>query len=92
MDGIDSMTLIFHAAWLTMTVLRFGGVAVVFAGVALFGTYFIVGNAKAARRGDRVPWSLLFEAGPKKAARILVVGAVMLAAAFVISLLMPNGT
>ena len=92
MDGMASMTPIFHAAWFAMTLLRFGGVAVVFAGVALFGTYFIVRNAKAARSGGKVPWSLLLEPGPKKAMRIVAVGAGMLAGAFFISLFMPNGS
>jgi hypothetical protein len=85
--------MILRIAWFTMTFLRFGGVAVVFAGVALFGTYFISGNAKAARGGDgRIPSSSWRGTGPKKALRVIVAGAIMLSGAFIISLFMPRGT
>jgi hypothetical protein len=36
------MAILLHLAWIAMTVLRFAGVFVVFAGAALFGVYFIV--------------------------------------------------
>ena len=34
-----------------MTILRFAGVVVVFSGVALFGVYFIGGNARVRKWG-----------------------------------------
>lgn len=86
------MVLILHIAWLAMTFLRFGGVAVVFAGVAMFGAFFIAGNAKAARGGGGgIPRSSWLGAGPRRAMRIVAVGAIMLLGAFTISLFMPNG-
>jgi hypothetical protein len=86
------MAMILRIAWLTMTLLRFGGVAVLFSGVALFGIYFISGNAKAARGGDgRIPSSSWRGAGPRKALRVIVAGATMLLGAFIIGLFMPHG-
>ena len=73
-----------------MTVLRYGGVLTVFAGVALFGVYFISGNARPACDG-RVPSSSWRGAGPRKGIKIVLLGAAMLVAAHAISLVMPNG-
>jgi hypothetical protein len=84
------MALVLYSAWFLMTALRYGGVLVVFAGIALFGVYFISGNARAGRDG-RVPSSSWRGAGPRKGIKIILVGAAMLVAAHVISLLMPNG-
>jgi hypothetical protein len=84
------MTMLLHFAWITMTVLRFAGVFVVFAGVALFGAYFIGGNARAP--GGRVPLSSWLGAGPRKGIRIFAAGVLMLLGAFIIGLFMPNGT
>jgi hypothetical protein len=56
--------LALHLAWLLMTVLRFAGIIIVIAGVALFGVYFIGGNARAA--DGRVPVSSWLGVGPKK--------------------------
>jgi len=72
-----------------MTFLRFAGVAVVFSGVALFGVYFIGGNARVAN--GAVPRSSWLGPGPRKAVRIIVLGASMLLGAFIIGLFMPNG-
>ena len=72
-----------------MTVLRFAGVVVVFAGVGLFGIYFIGGNARS--RNGNVPRSSWLGPGPKKAMRITGLGAVLLAGAFLIGRFMPNG-
>jgi hypothetical protein len=72
-----------------MTVLRFAGVAVVFSGVALFGVYFIGGNARVAN--GAVPRSSWLGPGPRRAVCIIVLGASMLLGAFVIGLFMPDG-
>ncbi len=84
--------MLLHLAWLVMTVLRFGGVFVVFAGVALFGVYFIGGNARASRTGSDVPRSSWLGPGPKKGMRICALGSLMLLGAYLIQMLMPNGT
>jgi hypothetical protein len=84
------MAMLLHLAWILMTVLRFAGVLIVFAGVALFGIYFIGGNARAP--GGRVPHAAWRGPGPRKGMRIFALGALMLLGAFVIKLLMPDGT
>jgi hypothetical protein len=84
------MVMLLHLAWIAMTVLRFAGVFVVFAGVALFGVYFIGGNARAS--GGRVPLSSWLGKGPRKGMRIFAAGVLMLLGAFLIGLFMPNGT
>ena len=72
-----------------MTFLRFAGVAVVFSGVALFGVYFIGGNARVAN--GAVPRSSWLGPGPRKGMRIVALGVLMLLGAFIIGLFMPNG-
>jgi len=84
------MAMLLNLAWTLMTVLRFAGVFVVFAGVALFGVYFIGGNARAP--GGRVPISSWQGAGPRKGIRIFAAGVLMPLGTFIIGLLMPNGT
>ena len=84
-----SMALVLYTAWFLMTALRYGGVLTVFAGVALFGVYFISGNA---RSDGAIPASSWRGAGPRKGMKIFAVGAAMLLAAYAIHLLMPNGT
>ena len=82
--------MILHLGWMLMTVLRFSGVLVVFAGVGLFGVYFIGGNARS--KNGTVPRSSWLGAGPQKGMRISALGLLILAAAFVLSLMMPDGT
>jgi len=72
-----------------MTFLRFAGVAAVFSGVALFGVYFIGGNARVAN--GAVPRSSWLGAGPRRGMGIIALGGLMLLGAFVIGLFMPNG-
>ena len=72
-----------------MTFLRFAGVVVVFSGVALFGVYFIGGNARVAN--GAVPRSSWLGPGPRRGMRIIALGALMLLGAFIIGLFMPNG-
>jgi hypothetical protein len=83
------MALLLSIAWFSMTVLRYGGVFTVFAGVALFGVYFISGNGRA--RDGAVPASSWSGAGPRKGLKIVALGAAMLLIAHIISLMMPNG-
>jgi hypothetical protein len=73
-----------------MTVLRFAGIIVIFAGVGIFGAYFIRGNGRSI--DGRIPRSSWLGAGPRKGMRIIALGAILLAAAFLISLFMPNGS
>lgn len=82
--------MILHLTWVLMTVLRFAGVAVMFTGVGLFGVYFIGGNSRS--RNGAIPRSSWRGKGPRKGMRIFATGLLMLLAAFVISLVMPDGT
>jgi hypothetical protein len=83
------MVLALHLGWILMTVLRFAGIIIVFAGVALFGIFFIGSNARAV--DGHIPASSWKGAGPKKGIRIIALGALMLLVGSVISLFMPNG-
>lgn len=81
-----------HLTWILVTVLRFGGLFVMFAGVAVFGVYFVRENARAARSGDgAIPASSWQGDGPKAAMRIFALGASMLLCAFIIAMFLPNG-
>ena len=52
------MTLFLNFAWTFVGVLKFGGLAVALIGVAVFGWYFVRGNARAARdNADKIPSS-----------------------------------
>jgi hypothetical protein len=79
-----------HFSYVVMTALRFAGVLVVFAGVALSGGYFIRGNARST--DGCVPRSAWLGAGPMTGICIVGVGAGLLTGAFLISLFMPNGS
>jgi hypothetical protein len=83
-------SLIVHLAWMLMTVLRFASVATVFAGVGLFGIYFIGGNARAS--DGAFPTSSWLGPGPRKGMWIAGFGVLMLLSAFAIRSLMPDGT
>jgi len=82
--------MILHFVWTVMTALRFAGVLVMFAGVALFGVYFIGGNARS--NDGAVPRSAWLGAGPRKGMRIFAAGLLMVLAAYALSLFMPDGT
>jgi hypothetical protein len=83
------MTLILHLTWILMISLRYAGVVVVFAGVGLFGVYFIAGNARVP--DGAVPRSSWRGAGPVKGIKIVALGIVMLLGAYFLSLFMPDG-
>lgn len=69
------MTLFLNFAWIFVGVLKFGGLAVALIGVAIFGWYFVRGNAQAAREdASTVPSSSWRGAGPIFGAKILGLG------------------
>ena len=84
------MPLVLHLAWLLMSFLRYGGVIVIFAGVGLFGIYFIGGNAKSTN--GAVPSSSWQGKGPIKGVKIAAMGGLMLLGAYAIGLFMPDGS
>ena len=73
-----------------MTVLRFAGVIVIIAGVGLFGIQFIQENGRSTN--GSVPRSSWLGARPRKAMRIIALGAILLSVAFLIGLIMPDGS
>ena len=83
-------SLALHLVWLAVTVLRFAGVAIVFAGVGLFGVYFIGGNARSSN--GAVPASSWLGPGPRKGMKIVAFGALLLLGAFAIQFFLPDGT
>jgi hypothetical protein len=69
------MMLFLNFAWTFVGVLKFGGLAVDLIGVAVFGWYFVRGNAQAARdNSDKIPSSSWRGPGPIFGAKILGVG------------------
>jgi len=88
-SGAGRMALVVHLAWILMTVFRFAGIIIVFVGVTLFGVSFIGANARAT--DGCVPATSWKSAGSKKGIRIVALGALMLLAALMIGLLVPNG-
>jgi hypothetical protein len=84
------MTLILHLTWILLISLRYAGVVVVFAGVGLFGVYFIAGNARVP--DGTVPRSSWRGVGPVTGIKIVALGIAMLLGAYVLSLFMPDGS
>jgi hypothetical protein len=84
------MALLLHLAWIGMIFLRYAGIVLLFAGVGLFGIYFIGGNARAAN--GAVPVSSWRGRGPVKGMKIVAIGLVLLAGAYALGLLMPDGS
>jgi hypothetical protein len=73
-----------------MTVLRFAGIIVIIAGVGLFGVHFIGENGRSIN--GSIPRSSWQGAQPRKGMRIVALGAILLSVAFLISLIMPDGS
>jgi hypothetical protein len=69
------MALFLNFVWTFVGMLKFGGLAVALIGVAVFGWYFVRGNAQAARDDpDKVPSSSWRGPGPIFGTKILGVG------------------
>jgi hypothetical protein len=74
-----------HLVWIVATVLRFGGLLAMFAGVAVFGVYFVGENARAAKHGDgTIPASSWLGAGPRTGMKIFALGAFLLLCASIL--------
>jgi hypothetical protein len=72
--------------------MRFTGLPVMFVGVAVFGVYFVGGNARAARSGDgAIPATSWLGAGPMTVMAAFALGSFMLLCAFVLAKFLPNG-
>ena len=67
------MTLVIHLAWIFIIACRYAGIIAVYAGVALFGFYFIGGNARS--KNNAVPTSSWLGKGPRLGMKIAGVGA-----------------
>jgi hypothetical protein len=81
-----------HLTWILVTILRFGGLLAMFVGFAIFGAYFVGGNARVARSGDgAIPASSWQGAGPRLGMAIFALGAALLLCAFIFAMYLPNG-
>jgi len=81
-----------HLIWILVTALRFGGVFAVFVGFAIFGVYFVGGNARVARSGDgTIPASSWRGAGPRLGMMIFALGASALLCGFILTMYLPSG-
>jgi hypothetical protein len=85
------MKTLLSAAWSFSFLLSFGGIAIVWAGVGVFGWYFLQANAISARsaRSD-VPWKSWRGRGPKRGIWIFAAGALALLAAFLLKSALPH--
>lgn len=84
------MERFFFIASVVSTFLKFAGTAIAVTAVGVFGFYFIRDNGRSARRGQNsVPAKAWRGAGPRKAARILAVGAFALTLSVLVSLILP---
>jgi hypothetical protein len=85
------MKTLLAAAWSFSFLLSFGGVAVVWAGVAVFGWYFLQANVTSARSGSgAVPWKSWRGRGPKRGIWIFAAGALVLLVAFLLKSSLPH--
>lgn len=73
-----------------MTALRVAGVVLVMVGVGWFGGYFIAGNGHSS--DGTVPRSSWLGPGPRQGMKIAVLGIGTLFVAFVLSLILSDGT
>lgn len=81
-----------HSIWILVTVLRFSGLPLMFAGFAVFGVYFVRENVLAARTGDgNIPASSWQGDGPKTGMAIFALGAGMLFIAHFFAMYLPTG-
>jgi len=81
-----------HLTWILVTILRFGGLLAMFVGFAIFGAYFVAGNARAARSGGGdIPASSWQGPGPRLGMAIFALGASLLLCAFIVARYLPNG-
>ena len=78
-------------AWMFVGLLKFGGLAVALVGVAIFGWYFVRGNAQAARdNADKVPPSSWRGPGPIFGAKILGIGIALQILSVLVSVTLPG--
>ncbi len=85
------MAILLSIAWGLVPILKFGGVIIGIAGVAIFGFHFIRENARAARgRGNAIPRAAWRGNGPNLGIRVLAAGVLLQIAAFVIAIALPD--
>ena len=86
------MTDFLHHTWLLARLFSMGGLAVAFAGVAIFGWHFVSINARAARVGmNNIPGKSWHGKGAKFGLRALAIGVALQLASFVLATILRNG-
>src|SRR4051812_1194400 len=86
-----SMRLIISTAWMLSTLFIFGGVAIAFCGVAIFGWHFIRANHRAAQ--DQVGGTELVAwggAGAKQGFRVFAAGLLVHLSGFVTGIILSS--
>jgi hypothetical protein len=85
------MKQLLDIAWILVKILSFGGLALLLAGVGVFGWHFVRLNAIAGRgEGDQVPPESWRGRGARMGLTILVGGAGVQIAAMVLAALLPG--
>lgn len=85
------MTQLLDIAWILVKILSFGGLALVLAGVGVFGWHFVRLNAAAGRsEGDQVPPESWRGRGARMGLTIVAGGAGVQIAAIVLAALLPG--
>ena len=85
------MTYLFDGAWILIKTLRYGGLAVAFLGVGIFGVHFVRLNARAARgETNEVPRESWRGRRAVLGLQVLMAGAGMQLASFALSALIPH--
>ena len=86
------MTEFFRGAWILTEALSYGGLAVALAGVAIFGWYYVLINARAARVDmNKIPGKSWHGKGAKFGLWTLAVGLAMQLASFIVAAILRNG-
>lgn len=72
--------------------LSFGGLAIAFAGVAIFGWYFVLINARAAQvEMNKIPRSSWHGKGAMRGLRTLALGITLQLASFILAKILQHG-
>ena len=84
------MNVFLDIAWALVVILRYGSLAVVLLGVAVFGWHFVGINARAAQteRAD-IPVESWRGTGARAGVKLMALGFAILAASLLLSVLLP---
>jgi hypothetical protein len=85
------MKLFLDLAWTLVAVLKYGGLAIALAGVAVFGWHFVRENAHSARDGSsEILPSSWRGPGPMLGAKMLVIGIILQILSVLLAVTLPG--